>query len=266
MKTMTSSPMFRTSFAMLLFSALTMPGAFSATIVSENFGGTGADLNGTAADTFDSGITSAGGSGTWAAATPFKDDGGVVGGNNDGAYLDMGSYINDAKGTASGKFTLSVTLDSVPSSPWLGFGFFVSNTPDTDVNFTEAGGLGSGTIIWRNTDLELDGFAGPGSSNGVDGPNGVSNSAQLLTVVLDLTTHDNASDFGTVSFFQGDGTGTAFGSHSYTSDISFGSVGLTSAGNSVDGSYSSFELTQVPEPSTALVGSLGLLALFRRRR
>ncbi len=236
------------------------------TIVSESFGGTGADLNGTTAEIFASGITTAGGSSTWSASTSFNDDGSLVSGNNQGAYLNMGTYINDTKGTASGLLTFSVIINSLPDSAWAGFGFFVGNTPSINENFTNALASGSGTIIWRNTDSELDGFAGPGSSNGVDGPNGVTAVPQLLTIVLDLTTHDNTSDFGTVSFFQGDGTGTAFGSHAYTSDISFGSIGLSTAGNNVNSSYSSFELSQVPEPSAALLSGFGAILLLRRRR
>lgn len=254
------------SFIAILAAALTSAQLSSAatTIVAENFGGTGADLNGTTAETFATGITTAGGSSTWVADAVFNDDGSLVGGNNQSGHLNMGTYINDSKGTATGKFTLSVTINSVPLNRWAGFGFFVANAPATNDTFTNAGAFGSATIIYRETG-ELDGFAGPGTTTPVDGPDGQTG-AQLLTIVLDLTTHDNITDFGTVSFYQGDATGTLMGNHSYASDISFGSVGLSTAGTNVSTSYSGFELTQVPEPSVALLGSLGVLCLLRRRR
>jgi len=252
------------------FAALTLgvSSAHAATIVSETFDGTGADLNGTTAETFASGITAAGGSNTWVAATSFNDDGSLVGGNNQSAYLNMGSYINDAKNTATGKFTLSATLSEVSGGAFASVGFFQGNTP-ADGNFTEPGTDGMGTLIYRDSG-ELDGFAGPGSANGVDGPDGQSGD-QLLTIVLDLTPgggYDGASNFGTVTFIQGDeDTGTPLGSHTYTVDGTFGSIGLSSAGPNTNATYSNLTLAQVPEPSSLVLGSVGMtLCLLRRRR
>lgn len=246
------------------------PATAASTIVLENFGGTGDDLNGTTADTFAAGITTAGGSNTWDASTVYNDDGSLVSGGNDGAYLNMGSYINDSKGTAAGKFTLSATIGSVPTGKWAGFGFFESNTPGTGGNFANAGADGAGVIIYRETG-ELDGFAGLRTDNPVDGPDSQTGS-QLLTIVLDLTPaggFDGSTDYGTISFYQGDAdTGTLLSgtSHTYTSPISFGSVGMSNASPGVNATFSGFELTQVPEPSALLLSGLSLLALLRRRR
>lgn len=66
-------------------------------IVAENFGGSGANLDGTTAETFAGGITTAGGSNTRVAAAPFNDDGSLVDGNNHSAYLNRGSYIHDTR-------------------------------------------------------------------------------------------------------------------------------------------------------------------------
>jgi hypothetical protein len=223
-------------------------GASGDIIVAENFGGTGDDLNSTTADTFASAITSAGGSSTWAAATGFKDDGSVVPVSFQSAYLSMGIYINDAKGTPSGLFTLSATLTQSTTGSWGSIGFF--NNPATNQDFTQSG-MGLGTLIYR-TSGELDGFGGPGTGvTGIDGPDGQP-SPQLLTVVLDLTGHDNSTNFGSVSFYQGTADpGNLLGTWTYTADQSFDAIGLSQA--SYDGTYSGFQLEQTSEPPFRLV-------------
>lgn len=267
-KRMFSIPSIKTAFIGFSFTISTLSVVSAATIVAENFGGTGVDLNGTTADTFDSAITTAGGSATWVANASFNDDGSLVNGNNQSAYLNLGSYINDARGTASGKFTLSVTLTEISGGSWAGIAFFESNTPNVNDQFTEAGALGAASFIYRDTG-DLDGFA-IGSSNNIDNNNNAETGSQLLTMVLDLTPgggYDGSANYGTVAFFQGDeATGTSLGSFTYTADQSFGSVGLTTAGGGTDGTYSGFELTQVPEPAVAMLASLGLLLLMGRRR
>lgn len=239
---------------------------YAANIVTESFGGDDTDLNGTTADTFASGITSAGGSNTWAARPlAFQSDGDVVsvGGLDSTAYLDMGSYINDAKGTAAGLFTLSATLSPTTSGSWVSLGFFSS--PATTNAFT-ATGLGS--IIYRSTG-ELDMWGGVGTGTGaVDGPDAQTGD-QLLTIVLDLTTHDNATDFGTVTWYQGTTGGTELGSYAYLADNSFDAIGMSSSHNT-NGGVSGLtldDLTAVPEPSsTALLGLGGIALLLRRRK
>lgn len=237
-------------------------------IVYETFGGDGTgDLNGTTigddvGDIFASGITTAGGSSTWTAGSGFDDDGDVTGKHN--ATVSMGSYINDTKGTASGLFTLSATLDPVTDGNWYGTGFF-NAVPQTGDTFTA--GSGSGFIIYRNGG-EIDGFAGPGSDNGVDGPDGQTGT-QLLTIVLDLTTHDNTTDFGTVSFYQGVvDPGNLIGSFDHTADLSYGYIGFSTSNpsDSLVGSISEFTLVQVPEPATVALLGLAAAAALRRRR
>lgn len=228
----------------------------STVIVAENFGGTGANLNGTTADTFALGITTSLGSNTWVGATSFKDNGIVNNGNNQNIYLNMGNYINATKGTANGLFTLSVTISPV-NGTWVGFGFFVDNTPGTSTNFTSVDSPGAGFFIYRSTGT-LDGFGGPRSTNVVNGPTSQSGN-QLMTIMLDLTPaggYNGTDNFGTVSFIQGDANTASFGSYTHTNPISFGSIGFSAAGQS-SGTLSGFQLTQIPEPSTALLGGLG---------
>jgi hypothetical protein len=234
-------------------------------IIAENFGGDGTGvLNSTAADIFSPAITSAGGSATWLAAAGFKDDGSVAPATFQSAYLTVGSYINATKGTASGLFALSATLTQSTTGDWGSIGFFRNPATTTDFTKPSGDGIGLATMIYR-TSGELDGFGGPGSLNNVDGPDAQSG-PQLLTVLLDLTGHDNTTNFGSVSFYQGTADpGNLLGTYNYTADYSFDAIGLSQA--EYNGTYSGLQLEQVPEPgAAALAGLAGALVLLRRRR
>ena len=233
----------------------------STVIVSEDFAGPSGALSGTTADTFDAGVTSAGGSDTWAAGAAWDADGTVsVAGGSTAAALDLGTYIDDAKGTASGLFTLTATI-SETAGEWISLGFASSGTPNINTNFTGAGAVA--TIIYRSGD-ELDMFVGPntGGSNDGPGPAPAVTGSRTLSIELDFTTHDGATDFGTVTY--SDSILGDLGSFALP-DVTFGSIYLSEAGNS-GGTVSNLTLTQVPEPgSLALIGLGGLLMLRRRR-
>lgn len=266
------------TLAVAVCAAFTLAPASADVIVTEGFGGdNAATLNTTTAETFDGGITAAGGSDTWAAGSFYRADGTVGIGNqglDESAYLSLGSYINDRKGSADGKFTASATLDVGGLGSWLGFGFFKDNAPNVADTFVQDGAAGSGIFIYRD-DRTLDGFAGYKSTNNVDGGSTTYSGSQLLTIVLDLTPdggYDGSTNFGDITFYVGDAdTGTSLGTHEYASDRTFGSFGLTAISNSVlasPGSVSSLQLEQVviPEPaSLALIGLGGLLIVTRRR-
>ena len=249
---------------------LTASSTHAAVIVAENFGGTGAALNGTAADTFAAAITSAGGSGTWVAAAAFLDDGTVtVDAAHTAAYLNLGTYINAAKGTATGKFDLTMTVSETVGE-WISLGFTTQNAPSTTKNFTDAGSgattTGIATIIRREIDdWDLDARAGPLNANPIEGPE--ETGARTLTVSLDFTPAggwDGTTNFGTVTF--SDSVYGTIGSHTYTSDHSFGAVFISEAGVS-GGTVSALSLNQIPEPSAlALLGiTMGGLVVVRRR-
>jgi len=254
-----------------LFSAQLASG--SIVIVSHNFGGDGTGtLDGNTADTFAAGIGIAGGSNTWSAGANYLDDGHVLqqasGRVDQSAFLNMGSYINDSRGTTNGLFTLSVTMTQPDGGSWAGLTFFESNTPDINDQFTNSASQGMGTIIWRSNS-NVDGFPGPGTANGaaIDTVSNVTGT-QTLTIVLDLTPDggwNGTDNFGTVTFFSGS---TDMGSFTHGQLRDFGAIGMTTAGlgPSAETTFSDFSLTQIPEPSTALLGGLGLLALLRRRR
>lgn len=215
-------------------SAWTFTTTSATPIVLENFSGSGTPLGGSAADTFAPAITTAGGSSVWGAASGFLESGAVGGSASSAAYLNLGTYINDTKGTAAGKFDLTMTLAEAPTA-WVSLGFVGSNSPGTSANFTSMSGVGS--IIYRaqtgvvapNADGELDMFGGLGNTNGVDGPDH-NTGFRTLTVTLDLTPaggYNGTSNFGTVTW--SDSVLGVLGAYTYTASRNFGSILITQA-------------------------------------
>jgi hypothetical protein len=245
-------------------------------IVAEGFGGDGTgDLTGTAADTFYSGITAAGGSATWAANSGF-DDNGYVSAARKAAYLNMGSYINDTKGTADGLFELTMTISQTTGASWISLGFGVENTPSTDKDMTNAANgtavgttTGLGTIIYRSLTSnpwgELDMYGGAGSANNIDGPDN-NTGARTLTVTLDLTGYNGTTNFGKVTW--SDSSLGTLGSYTYTVARNFGSILITAAGTTpTSGTISNLTLSQsIPEPATMGLLLLGSVMGLRCRR
>ncbi len=245
-------------------------------VVAENFGGDGTgDLNATAADTFYSGITAAGGSATWAANSGF-DDNGYVSAAKKAAYLNMGSYINDTKGTAAGLFDLTMTI-SQTTVAWISLGFGKENTPSTDRDMTGGTNVspaptltttGLGTIVYRAQTAspagELDMFGGPGGGGVVDGPDN-NTGARTLTVTLDLT--PAGGTYGKVTW--SDSALGVINSYTYTAAQDFGSILITAAGaTATTGTISNLTLSQsIPEPATLLLLGLGsvMSLIFRKR-
>ncbi|MGJ8656137.1 MAG: sialate O-acetylesterase [Akkermansiaceae bacterium] len=210
-------------------------------IVNETFSGTGAALNGTTAETFSAAITTSGGSNTWLAADTFLDDGVVVVGSsaNSSAHLNIGNYINNAKGTSSGVFELTMTIGNVSGS-WFSLGFSEQNSPTTTSHFLNRDG--TGTIILRSNG-ELDMWGGPENGAAIDGPNNNAGD-RTLTIALDLSTYDGVTDFGTVTW--SDSLLGVVATHSYTEDVDFSSIFISEA-NSTTSTLSNLTLTQVAQ-------------------
>lgn len=244
----------------------------SPSLVAESFTGSAVALNGKTAEVFSPLISMAGGSSTWVAASTFLQNGAASGGNGS-ASLNLGSYINSAKGTSTGKFKLSATVAPTTGS-WLSFGFGTQNAPSSLRNFTNGGSgvttTGVATIIYRgqtgvaspNTNGELDMFGGTSNTNPVDGPDGNTGS-RAITITLDLTPaggYNGVSHFGTVSW--SDSVLGSIGSFTYTSARDFGSI-LISGANSFSGGISALSLTQVqpevpPVTFDAWISNFGL--------
>jgi len=268
---------------------LAIADARATVIVSESFGGLStAGLNGTTADTFDAGITSKGGSATWAGNATFRADGSVNTTNVDAsAYLNLGSYINDAKGTDSGKFILQASI-SQTAGAWLSLGFCAENQPSVTNNFTTAATgtgttTGMATIVYRAQTAsppgELDMWLGPRTTPAtIDGPDlGAGAGTRTLSITLDLTAaggYNGTTNHGTVTW--ADSVLGVIGSGTYTTSQTFGSILLSKAfvaASNSSGTYGSLTLTQVvpvPEPGTlglacgGFLMACGLGALRRR--
>jgi hypothetical protein len=231
------------------------------TVVAENFDGSSdAGLDTKVADTFDSGITSAGGSNIWASTGLIKQDGAVVYVSPNlsrSANLYLGSYINDTKGTANGLFDLTMTIDVTDGSEdsaILALGFSSEGAGLNTIN-DFVGYDGQATVGLRKT-RKINTWAGTGAGNsGVD--SAVTVGARTLTASLDLTTWDGVTDFGSVVW--SDSVLGELRSYNYTVDTDFNYI-LLSVRKSAVGSFDNLSLTQIPEPgSYALIG--GLLAL-----
>ena len=259
------------TLAVLSLAALMLVGvgqAHATIIVAENFGGgSGGTLSGTTADTFAPAVTAAGGSSTWVADSGFLDNGAVSVTRKSG-HLNLGSYIDDAKGTARGLFDLTMTISETTGS-WISLGFSTLNAPATGNDFTQSAQNGMGTIIYRNTG-ELDMFIGPRTGGSTDGPDG-NTGARTLTVTLDFTPaggYNGTSNFGTVTWTDSalgavGNLGTAFA----LPNQSFGSILTSAATGPATGTISALTLSQIPEPATLMLFGLGGFgALIRRRR
>jgi lysophospholipase L1-like esterase len=230
---------------------------YTAVVVAESFAGAATALNGRTADVFSPLIISAGGSSTWAAASGFLQSG-AAGGGNGSAFLNLGSFINSARGTPEGKFELTATLFQTTGT-WLSLGFATQNSPSTLKNFTNTGtgttNTGAGTIIYRaqtgvvspNANGELDMF-GFSNQNAVDGPDG-NTGPRTVTITLDLTPgggYNGTNNFGTVTW--SDSVLGTIGSFTYTTSRDFGSI-LISGANPFTGAITNLSLKQVfPEP------------------
>jgi methionine-rich copper-binding protein CopC len=208
-------------------------------LVVENFNSAVTPLNGTTADIFATAITTAGGSSTWAASAAILENGAASTAAGGLASLNLGSYIDDTKGTPAGKFELTMAIAETAGA-WISLGFASSNTPSISQNFTTIGGRGS--IIYRGQASasgpgELDMFGGPNNTNPVDGPD-AQTGIRTLTAALDLTPaggYNGTNNFGTVTWFDSLSE-TPLGSFTYTTSQAFGSllVSLTNCAGTVN--------------------------------
>ncbi|MES2981379.1 MAG: PEP-CTERM sorting domain-containing protein [Verrucomicrobiota bacterium] len=258
--------------AALLTACFTAPFSHAAILVTETFGGTGSGgLNGTTADTFNAAITTAGGSSTWAADGSLLDNGTINTasvGNRVSAHLNLGTYINDAKNTAAGKFVLTTTITTTTGN-WLSVGF--AQTGNTGSNFSV--NTGYGNILVRATG-DIDQYRGANTGNEVTANDTIiGNTNQTVTITWDFTPgggYNGTTNFGNVVFSVAGVGGYTTAPSVFTANapiqfLTLGWGGLTNPGP-VTGSYASLSLTQIPEPNVALLGGLGLLGLLRRRR
>ena len=220
------------------------------TLVEHHFGGSSAtNLHGAAANTFDStkitGVT-----GNWVAATEFKADGSVTVGSGNltsrSAYLDLGGYINAAKGTSAGLFRLTATYDV--TIRWLSIGFSSLSAPATNNPFSHAtvGGLGTMYAFTTTSGGALTLYTADvlGAGNGQRGDTGAYTNPLMLTIELDYRTWNGTTDFGKVTYFAG---ATQVHSFSFTSATGTmaRSILISTNHTSASGDYDNIILQQV---------------------
>ncbi|MDQ8206320.1 hypothetical protein QEH52_02290 [Coraliomargarita sp. SDUM461003] len=258
----------------LAFAALSITPGTAAVIISDSFDGSSAvALNGQNATTFSSDITTAGGSATWVAGSVFRADGTLPGsGDVDAsAALSVGSYINDAKGTANGVFTLTSTISQVAgasgANSWIGMTFFTGTYFKDDPLFKNNFAVGVAIRRAAEGTTFFDYIQSPGSvgTSYVTTDWGAVGAADAtFTTVLDLSGWNGTDSFGSIEFYL-NGSSTPDAVANLTSDYDFSLVGL-SYNQNASGTVESFSLAQIPEPSFLPLVLLSSLAVLIRRR
>jgi hypothetical protein len=263
--------------AKLLLSSLLLTAVCPAAIIyQDDFSGDGsASLNALAPDVANS-LDGGSAGATWSAHASMLSNGFPVNASDASALLSFTPVANRI-------YTLSVVLTAAaaatPDNDWLGFGFnsvgslgaAAGTTPVTNAGrFTDTGLIGrvwgilretasgtiddvqlfstgtTGAIATTETDASFDGFTTHTATIELATWDGVLTTRMLIDGI------DITNGFQAV-------TGVALG------DIN--GVGITHNNVTTSGvNFDSISLSVVPEPSAALLGGLGLLALLRRRR
>jgi hypothetical protein len=260
-------------------------------IYSDNFDGTGGVLTGRAPDT-QSGLDGGSTGTTWAGDS-------VVGSPNPDALWTAsgGTYSTTGSTSATvGTFTTGadanlITNSYLPFVPqsgliydlhmaiassgvgasgnWLGATFAPAN-----MNGHTTGGAssalsnlaGAGLIILKGSGV-VQSFGGVGTANGV-----INTAAGFITQgttapvyhTVDVLLDTTAAQWKVTWEVDGATSGTGFGTFTYTTNPSIGNVVF--GANKLTGAVSDFSLTAVPEPSTLVLASLGLIGLVGAAR
>lgn len=257
-----TKPLAKNSRSLLVIASLALAAdpALATTIYQDNFNGstTNNSLNGAAPDTRPA-------SETWV-SSEWRASGTVATlnatSNDDGAYL---PFVP----TTGFIYTLSMTAAqpsfAASTAGWLGLGFTAGNTA-SDTSFATATIGAAPWLLWRPSTAanpnqsQVVTRLGPGTSLDGSGDNqneGPFTGTQTLTIVL-----NTVGAAWTAEWFVG---AISVRSSTYATNPTINYVGFARE-NGQTSTITNFELTSVPEPSAALLGGLGLLALLRRRR
>lgn len=232
----------------------------STILYSDNFSGDVADnLHATTPDTTI-------GTNSWIAHTNWKADGSIA--------LGTGTVVTDFQPQDHNAFlaftpttgliyTLSATLAKPTGNiagMWAGIGF-TNDTLGTAAgnnsqSFFAGTNAASPWMLYRAPLNEIAAFGGPLATNG-SGNLSPYTGAQTLTIVLDTTGLAWEAEW-----FVGAASIHTF---TYVTNPTISYIGLGRE-NGAGADFSSFSLTVIPEPTTALLGGLGMLCLLRRRR
>ncbi len=223
--------------------------ASAATIYSDSLIGSDTALNSSTVDTssaFAGGTAGA----TWTAGTVNETATGASYANPGGVGETGFLPITITTGYI---YTLKATLASTaPGGGWTALGFADSSA---NGQWHDNGGTKSAWVLLTESGTTSQRFGGPNTSNGETWTTGTG--SQVVTITLDTT-----SAFWTMSADVGGASSSTF---TYTTNPTITHVGF--GGAFTNSNISNFSLSAVvPEPSAALLGGIGLLALLRRRR
>lgn len=257
--------------------ALAAPAANAAAIVlySSSFtGSSGTNLNATAVTT--TGATAAQHtqygtsiSATWSAATNFKANGSFTDGATDSAsrasatlgFTPQNGYVYNVTMTTN-------LVDNITSDPLHILGFFMAPNYTGNPNTTGA------ATVWALTRVGFPGFVDQvahynlaGGAGNFNSTNTVEDTTAPSTIRITLDTIGGTGNWA-ATYYVGDGAGgfNSIGSVAGLGAVDIESVGIGVYNRDQIANFQSFELSVIPEPSAALLGGLGFLALLRRRR
>lgn len=242
------SPSIR-SHCILAALSLIIAGPASATIVlyQDDFSGSSSDpLNGTTPDTTI-------GATFWTANTGWRADGSIssAGVNSQNAFLPFTPVPGFV-------YTLTSTLNKPTGSgggTWAAVGF--TEVDVLDIGFWVAPNDAGPWILYRANNNNVAAFGGPGIGGTNSGDVGPYTGPQTFTIELDTT-----GPQWTAEWFVG---ATSIHQVTYATNPTINFVGLGRSNNAA-ANFSSFTLTMTPEPSAALLGTMGMLTLLLRRR
>jgi hypothetical protein len=233
-----------------------------AVLFYDDFSGLAATtLHGTTPDTTQSSIT-------WTADSDFKANGSVANGTAGVAFLNIGTLINGNRGNADAIYTLETRFDVGNSSAtdWFGVGFVMSpDAGNLGTIFSNAGNAGMSWLLHRENG-SISTFTSTASNAVVNATLG----QVILDVrmIYDLTDWNGSSNYGSMTIEAKSSlssTYTALRTITLTSTTSnLQAFGYSN--NQAPATIDYVQLSQTPEPSSALLGGLGFLLLLRRRR
>ena len=236
---------------------MALPGRAATILVEETFSGDGTDdLPGNVVDTYyDAALTASGGSSTWGGALNVETDGLAYGNNAKVTYLNLGSYIDDAKGTANGVFELTATISDHPtqgggasSYNFLSFANTAAPAPATTTH--TIGSIGTthdGATVAYSFENSLGDLQTKASTIG----------PHTVTIALDLTAtyYNGSTQFGQITL--SDSVEGTLGSSILTTDQSFAAISLILDGTfstRTGVKYGALTLSQtIPEPPKGTV-------------
>lgn len=248
---------------------LAAPASHAATTIFSHTFDEGTDgLNGTAVDT---------GTGSWVAApsvtangvfstsrgsatlaftpsqgTQYQLDTSITGVTGDAnwvalGFANVGTDPGDGTGTGTGDRFTSQSGVNVEGRAWMLFRGATDDTTNRNVAWTEGTKSGNNEF-WSGSLANANGGS-------ID-----------LRILLDTTGGAGTWTATWLAKRPADGSYTEVRSSALLPNESITSVGFAFSSDTTNGTLESFSLIQIPEPSSALLGSLSMLALLRRRR